>query len=265
MKPLRILLAEDSLVNQRMAVGLLEKRGHQITIANDGRQAVAAAQKERFDLILMDVQMPEMDGFSATMAIREWEAAQGRRTPIVAMTAHAMKGDRERCLAAGMDHYISKPIRSQELFAAIEGLFNPTRAPKVVGPLPAAEADSRINWQAALATVGGDRRLLEEMVNMFLVEAPRLLAEARRSAADGDPAALRRSAHTLKASLRYIGAEMTAIRAGQLEQQATASDLANAGPRIDTLEQELQQIVPLLKAFLASSGGTANPAATPPA
>ena len=120
--PLRVLLAEDGLVNQKLAVALLKKRGHQVTVAHNGHEAVQCAQAEPFDVILMDVEMPEMDGFQATSAIRQREKALGLHTPIIAMTAHAMKGDRERCLAAGMDAYVAKPIRPGELFAAIESL-----------------------------------------------------------------------------------------------------------------------------------------------
>jgi CheY-like chemotaxis protein len=116
----RILLVEDNAVNQTLAVRLLEKRGYTVTVAGDGRQALTAMDKEHFDLVLMDVQMPEMDGFEATAAIREKERSGGKHIPIIAMTAHALKGDEERCLSAGMDAYISKPIRTNELFATIE-------------------------------------------------------------------------------------------------------------------------------------------------
>ncbi len=125
-RPLRILLAEDSLVNQKLAVGLLNKAGHTVVVASDGRQAVARWAAEAFDVILMDVQMPEMDGFEATAMIREQERQTENHIPIIAMTAHAMKGDRERCLKSGMDQYVAKPIRAKELFQAIEMLANPT-------------------------------------------------------------------------------------------------------------------------------------------
>jgi CheY-like chemotaxis protein len=121
--PLKILLAEDSVVNQKLAVGLLQKHGHTVTVANDGCEAVAALGTQQFDLVLMDVQMPEMDGYAATAAIRELEKTTGTRIPIIAMTAHAMKGDRERCLEAGMDAYVAKPIRSQQIFEAIASLL----------------------------------------------------------------------------------------------------------------------------------------------
>ena len=111
------MLAEDSLVNQKLAVALLQKHGHQVTVANDGVEAVATLESQAFDLVLMDVQMPEMDGFDATVAIRASE--RDSHVPIVAMTAHAMKGDQERCLKAGMDAYIAKPIRAQALFEVV--------------------------------------------------------------------------------------------------------------------------------------------------
>jgi len=120
--PLRVLLAEDNPVNQRLAVRLLEKRGHSVVVARNGKEAVARIQESDFDLVLMDVQMPEMNGFEATAAIRALEARSGRHLPIIAMTAHAMKGDRERCLEAGMDGYLSKPIRSEDLYRALEGV-----------------------------------------------------------------------------------------------------------------------------------------------
>jgi CheY-like chemotaxis protein len=123
-RALRILLAEDNLVNQKLASCLLEKRGHIVVTAADGRQALERLETESFDLVLMDVQMPEMDGFEATDAIRKKEGATGRHLPIVAMTAHAMRGDRERCLAAGMDGYVSKPIIAEELLRVVEKVIS---------------------------------------------------------------------------------------------------------------------------------------------
>ena len=117
---LRVLLAEDNTVNQRLAVRMLEKRGHRVVVASNGREALVALEKESFDLVLMDVQMPEMDGFEATAALREKERWNGTHLPVVALTAHAMKGDRERCMAAGMDAYLTKPIRSQDLEKVLE-------------------------------------------------------------------------------------------------------------------------------------------------
>jgi two-component system, sensor histidine kinase and response regulator len=119
-RPLNILLAEDSLVNQKLATSLLQRQGHQVRVVNNGREALAALASSQFELILMDIQMPEMDGLEATRQIRALEQGCGRRTPILAMTAHALKGDRQRCLETGMDGYIAKPVRAQDLLRAID-------------------------------------------------------------------------------------------------------------------------------------------------
>jgi len=133
---LRILLAEDNLVNQRLATRLLEKRGHHVVVAANGREALAALEKDIFDLVLMDMQMPEMDGFEATAAIRQKEKTDGGHLPIVALTAHAMKGDREKCLAAGMDGYLTKPLRPQELEEVLK--------PYLAGPPAEAEPSEKV-------------------------------------------------------------------------------------------------------------------------
>jgi CheY-like chemotaxis protein len=121
--PLRVLLAEDSLVNQKLAIGLMEKHGHTVVVANNGKEAVAALASAQFDVVLMDVEMPDMDGLEATAVIRVKERQTGGHLPIIAMTAHAMKGDRERCIEAGMDDYLSKPIRAQQLFETLESVL----------------------------------------------------------------------------------------------------------------------------------------------
>jgi CheY-like chemotaxis protein len=131
--PLRILLAEDSLVNQKLAVGLFEKYGHTVVVANHGREAIAALETQDFDLVVMDVQMPEMDGFEATALIRAREKRTGGRVPIIAMTAHVMKGDRERCLEAGMDGYVAKPIRAKQVFDTIGAALGVSNASTAQG------------------------------------------------------------------------------------------------------------------------------------
>jgi CheY-like chemotaxis protein len=130
---LNILLAEANAINQKLAIRILEKRGHSVTMVADGKEALEALSENEFDAILMDVQMPEMDGLEATRAIRETERDSGKHIPIIAMTAHVMKGDRERCLEAGMDGYVSKPIKIKELFAAIEELVDKGNRSEVVG------------------------------------------------------------------------------------------------------------------------------------
>ena len=168
---LRLLLAEDNAVNQRLAVSLLEKRGHQVVVAGNGREALAALDGAAFDAVLMDVQMPEMDGFEATAAIRAREAATGAHTPIIAMTAHALKGDRDRCLEAGMDAYVSKPLRPQELFEVLEGLVT---AADLTGPAPdePEHEPAAFDMAAALERVDGDAELLKELAGLFIVRMP---------------------------------------------------------------------------------------------
>jgi CheY-like chemotaxis protein len=135
-RPLRVLLVEDGLANQKLAVGMLQRWGHHVSIANNGQVAVDLWQEQAFDLILMDLQMPVLDGISATRIIRQREQQRGGHIPIIAMTAHAIKGDRERCLAAGMDGYLSKPVRRQELAQAIEPLLADDQRANGAGPPP---------------------------------------------------------------------------------------------------------------------------------
>ena len=223
--PLRILLAEDSLANQKLAVGLLAKWGHRVTVTNNGAEAVHAwaepPEGRPFDVVLMDVQMPEMDGFEATAAIRDRERSLGRHTPIVAMTAHAMKGDRERCLAAGMDGYIAKPIRQKEVVAVLRqslagetGLFRLTAEQDALAPVEedsrhtAAASTRRLNWDQALRFVAGDSDLLSEVLSAFVEECPELQARMLRAAANDDWVTVGKISHTLQAGLRLFGGEV---------------------------------------------------------
>ncbi len=243
--PLRILLAEDSLVNQKLTVGLLEKQGHRVVVANNGKEALAALELGKFDLVIMDLQMPEMDGLEATAAIRAKEKQTGSHIPIVAMTAHAMKGDRERCLEAGMDHYVSKPVRAKQLFDAINALAGTPTAPDTSADLPQSEGGG-LDWEAALRAVKGDPELLKVVVDAVLEEAPRLLAEMRQAIAAGNAAALRLSAHTLKGSIRYFGPSPAYQRASRLEAMGREGRLENAEEVLTALEGEMAQLTATL-------------------
>ena len=201
---LRILLAEDNPVNQRLAARMLEKRGHSVVVAGTGREALKLLERQCVDLALMDVQMPEMDGFEATAAIREKERATGEHLPVVAMTAHAMKGDRERCLAAGMDEYLAKPIRAERLYEVIEGLATAGTEPEAQPEV--AEVPPAFDYAEALARAGGDAALLREIAALFLEQTPALLREIDAAIARGDAAVLERRAHTLKGSIGNFGA-----------------------------------------------------------
>jgi CheY-like chemotaxis protein/HPt (histidine-containing phosphotransfer) domain-containing protein len=252
--PLRILLAEDSLVNQRLAVGLLEKWGHSISVVNNGKQAVAALLHGDFDLVIMDVQMPEMDGLEATELIRAQEKVSGKHVPILAMTAHAMKGDRELCLAAGMDAYLAKPVRAKMLRQALAEL---------VGGRTACQAsdngersrEGRVDWTVALQAVQQDRALLKEVVEAFLEEYPKQLADLRAGIERGDAATAKRAAHTLKGSLRYFGATRACDAAYRLELSGRSGRLDDTTSSLVELVQELEQLQPELARFVECGQG----------
>jgi signal transduction histidine kinase/CheY-like chemotaxis protein len=251
-QPLRLLLAEDTIVNQRVAVRLLESRGHHVTVANDGREAVDAFVAKRFDLVLMDVQMPEMDGFEATAAIRSHEASTGGHVPIVAMTAHAMRGDRERCLAAGMDGYIAKPIHADELYAVVEQTA--AGAGASAGREEEAVAPT-FDVTAALERVGGDVDTLRELTAIFAEEAPGLRAAIRQAIETDDGPALRQAAHKLKGSLSVFGAVEAVALAQRLEQLGEAGALPPAGASWEALERELDRLEAALRQWRETASG----------
>jgi len=253
-RPLSILLAEDSLVNQKVAVGLLRKWGHQVRVVGNGREAVEAVRVQPFDVVLMDVQMPEMDGYEATQEIRAWQQKE-RRIPILAMTAHAMRGDRQRCLAAGMDDYLSKPIRSAELRQAlarvaanIQTNFG-TNGPAARCAAAESPPEAGVDLEHALKCVQGDRRLLASVIEAWLEECPQQLAQVR-SALDGeDLATAARAAHTVKGSLRLFGETGAFDLALKLETMIQDGQFAGAVPILSQLEGEVRKLTPVLEQF----------------
>ena len=252
-RQMRILLAEDSMVNQKLAVCLLEKWGHRVSVANNGRQAVAAVEAQPFDLVLMDVQMPELDGLEATAAIRRAETGKGRHLPIVAMTAHAMVGDRERCLASGMDGYLSKPIRARELLAVIEQVLSGGAQARPAATATAANS-AVVDWATALDRLQGDRGLLEEIVEVFREECPRLVSQARRAIAAGDAAELRLAAHTLKGALVFFAAADAVEAARRLEMIGKRGELAAAPQAFEELQCQLERLQPALAEMHVAGG-----------
>ncbi|HVC94083.1 MAG TPA: PAS domain S-box protein [Pirellulales bacterium] len=254
-RQLRVLLAEDSLVNQKLAVHLLQKWGHTVTVANNGKEAIEAAQTKGFDVVLMDVQMPEVDGLTATSEIRRMEQTTGEHLPIVAMTAHAMIGDRERCLASGMDHYISKPVRARELLAVIEQVIAGGPRPATPSSTSAGGLESAVDvldWAAALDRLQGDRELLEELVDVFRGEYPKLLGQVRDAVAASDAGKLKLAAHTLKGALSNFAARDAMEAARLLEQMGKQGNLAGADGALAALERELARLEP---AFGLLQGG----------
>ena len=247
-RSLRLLLTEDNLVNQKLAVRLLEKRGHSVVIASNGREAVEALHHQRFDVVLMDVQMPEMDGFEATQIIRARERDTGGHVPIVAMTAHAMKGDRERCLEVGMDGYISKPLRPSELFEAVESLGGQSNGDATMVALSTDPSVSAFDQDAALGNVGGDIEVLREIIGMFFEECPGWLNQIRDGVARGDAAAVRHGAHTLKGAISTFGSTAARDLAQQLETMGQHQDLTGADEISLQLERAIHELRPALEA-----------------
>lgn len=246
---LNVLVAEDGIVNQKLVRELLVKQGHRVQIVSSGADAVSAWESARPDIILMDVQMPGMDGLAATASIRERELATHQQpTPIVAMTAHAMKGDRERCLAAGMDQYVSKPLRSQQLFQAMAAALgivdssDPASAAVPMATPPSPSIQGIVDWQDALLAVNGDRATLASVSDAFVSEAPKLIRQLRETLETTDAAAFRRAAHTLKSSLRFFGAHDAAELAWQLEVLGKDGDLEAAARQIDLLIAAVESV-----------------------
>jgi PAS domain S-box-containing protein len=242
---LHVLVAEDGLVNQKLVRELLRKQGHRVTVVVSGADAIATWQTHAPDIILMDVQMPGMDGLEATARIRSLESHTKRHTPIVAMTAHAMKGDRERCLQAGMDEYVSKPLRIHQLLdamAAALGIAAVSEAAAIAASAPPS-LEGVVDWQDTLDAVNGDQGTLAAVVEAFLMEAPKLTQQLRDTLAGGDAVAFRRASHTLKSSLRFFGAHAAADQAWQLELLGKDGDLKTATLHVDALIAAVDQVV----------------------
>ena len=237
-RPLRILLAEDNLVNQRLAIRLLEKQGHTVAVAHNGQEAVEALAKQVFDVVLMDVQMPVMDGMEATARVRDAEKGTGRHTPIIALTAHAMKGDRERCLAAGMDGYLTKPIQSSDLTRLLAEVGGGTGAAPPEVKVSAPPEPGVFDLGAALSRLDGDRELLRDVAGMFLSDSTNMVRAVRSALESHDARALQISAHALKGSASTFSAAGLVEAAWALEQMGRKGDLSEAGAALTTLEKE---------------------------
>ena len=246
--PLHVLVAEDGLVNQKLVRELLRRLGHRVTIVTNGQDAVETYLAEPIDIVLMDVQMPGMDGIEATVQIRRHEEESGRHVSIVAMTAHAMKGDRERCLEAGMDEYVSKPLRANQLLEAMTtALSRGAITHRLAGepglaPPMAPAATATVDWADALVAVNGDRETLQSVVEAHLEEAPKLLAQMQLAMPQQDASGLQRASHTLKSSLRFFGAVEAAELAWKLELQAKEGSFDNVPAMITQLTQLVEQI-----------------------
>ena len=212
---------------------------------NNGREAVAAVERDLFDLVLMDVQMPEMDGFEATKMIRLNEQKSGKHIPIVAMTAHAMKGDRERCLKSGMDGYLTKPIQSKSLFETVEGVPAAERGDDGASLDDAATdsvTESIMDWNAAVDRVAGREDLLRQMVVLFFQETDKLLPALSQAITHGDAVKVRRLAHSIKGSASCFVAAPAVAAATRVEFMGRDEELADANEAYVLLEREIDRL-----------------------
>ena len=246
---IRVLLAEDNPVNSHLITALLEKLHYTVVNVVNGREAVDSIQNGGFDLVLMDLQMPEMDGLEATAAIRAAEVGTGRHVPIIALTARALKGDREACLNAGADGYLSKPVRQPDLFGLIEQLLGGSPA-QIANQTPAEPA---FDGEGMLERVGGDHELLVEIVELFKAESPRALLEIRQSVAGQDASRLEQAAHKLRGSLVAFGADSAARAAFTLELLGRDGKLTGADTHIRDLEREIERLARDLERLSAAS------------
>jgi PAS domain S-box-containing protein len=244
---LHLLLAEDTQANQKLVTYILNHRGHSVTVVENGQQACEAVQREEFDAVLMDVQMPVLDGFQATQAIRTLQDPKKARLPIVAMTAHALKGDADRCLAAGMNAYLSKPIKGEHLLAIVERLAEPTPGDPLAWAAtpPATEAESVsvpacvFDLDKAVQRCFGKYAIFQDMVRCLFDEADPLLERMRTALADGNAVELRSAAHRLKGTVGYLGAAPATDAVKRVEHLGIDGELAGAAEAIRQIEEQL--------------------------
>jgi PAS domain S-box-containing protein len=265
LRRLRVLVAEDQRTNRALVSRILEKRGHTAFCVQDGIEALTALKEHSFDAVLMDVQMPRMDGLAATRAIRRNEKSAGTHLHVVAMTAHAMKGDRERCLKAGMDAYVGKPIRPEELLHALEQSAVPAAPPaaqEIAPPAAPASAvaapDSPFDAAELMKRIGSDRKLLRRLVKMVSADSAETFAQLRHAVAHEDAKALFNFAHALKGTLATLAARRAADTAFQLEGMGRAAIFTGAVELLATLEKESAQALKALRKF-ASEGVAPKP------
>jgi CheY-like chemotaxis protein/HPt (histidine-containing phosphotransfer) domain-containing protein len=259
-RSLKILVAEDTPFNQTFILRLLEKNGHQPILVENGQQALEAFNPDTFDVVLMDVQMPEMDGFEATREIRKLEGGSGSHghMPIIAMTAYATEGDRERCLDAGMDDYVSKPISASKLFQAIDALV-PVEPDTQASPSDSPAADGHksvsLNAEGLIRSFENDQHLFQELVEIFLNDSPQMLSALRDSLNSNDADTFKRTAHSLKGMLRNFQAESAAETAFELEQIGDRGKLDGADRIVDSLAGQLEEVSRKLQDLVSKISG----------
>jgi two-component system, sensor histidine kinase and response regulator len=247
-RTLNVLLAEDNIVNQKLAVLLLQRRGHSVTVVGNGREAVAAMEKQNFDVCLMDIQMPELNGLEATSAIRAKEKGTSRHLPIIAMTAHAIKGDREICLKAGMDGYLSKPVRAEELFQTIDTLVADGQ---LATPANSSAAPCNVIFDESLfvARMDGSYDVCVQIAEAFFVECPKLMSDLRLALHRKDAVELAGLAHGLKGTIANFTDGRAFQSAVKLEGLAKEADLKLAAEAFKRLETDVEDFLKSLRLF----------------
>ena len=243
-KRLRVLLAEDHIVNQKVASHMLENLGHHATVVADGLQALAALEAGTYDVVLMDIQMPEMDGFQAVARLRERERATGGHTRVIALTAHALKGDRERCLEAGFDDHLGKPLHASELRLVLDHQTEAT-AP--------SEVDSPIRFERLIQTCGGDPEFVREMIASYMETARGLLDRIDEAIKGGDLSRLTAEAHGWKGVNLTMGFEEIASLCRQLEEAGRRGDIAHSRAVSDTIQSAWEKARQTLEDYLKGS------------
>jgi len=247
-RPLQVLLVEDNVVNQKLAVLLLQRRGHAVVLAGNGREALNILAKRNFDVCLMDIQMPELNGLETTAAIREKEKGGTYRLPIIAMTAHAIKGDREICLRAGMDGYLAKPVRADEMFRTMEELLEHRSLAATPGPASVVRR-AAFDEAAFLSRMDGSYEVCVQIAEAFFGECPRLMTALRGALKEKDAVELARLAHALKGTIANFtdgGAFLSAVK---IEQLAKEADLYRAAEAFKRLEDDVDALLQSLRWF----------------
>src|SRR5437762_13137136 len=244
---LRILLAEDNPVHQQVATAMLLKRGHQVDVVANGREAVEAVTRERYDLVLMDIQMPEMDGFEATQRIRA--LPQGGTLPIIALTAHALSGERERCLARGMTGYLAKPFKAHELFAVVEGRGGDGAEPPAAAPAPVDVAAFRRTMEEA-----GAAEAVDGILATFVQTLPQRLDALATATGGGAPEPIQRAAHAFRSAATTIGAGSLAALLDQIEAAALGGDVARARDKLEDVRREARAALDYLETTVKGAG-----------
>jgi len=247
--PLKILIAEDNPLNRKLLMAILQMKGHQVRSVEDGKAAVEAVEQEGFDLILMDIQMPIMDGLEATRLIREKEKKTGGHIPIVAVTAHGMPGDRERFLASGMDEYLTKPIHKEQLLSVIEMLIASDSHKASVCEIVAEYSPEVFNADEFLAMVGGNQNLASELIQIYLESLPDLMSRIKESIYKQDSCELVFSSHSLKGMSLNLSAGAVSKRTLELEKMGRCNKLSNAAHSYDLLKQEAEELKAALNLF----------------